>query len=477
MTLSQGLTLAASVAEDSIALLRLDFPLRTREALASLTSLAVNFSELSVRFESDMGECTLRWSGGGTWGADGDVGLLPHLEGREAADGYATDDVVRAWDAVPGLVVTASLSVDKRPWSEAAAAVSGATVWVGPSISGFERWLRELPAGAVLSALLARPCSMVLLRDWPGPLRACGPALTFGDLGDLGDRGPTAECPKKRAWPMDVAVWKVRSLDVKISEVPEELRPRLAGIVGWGAAALLSEEPDGETMRPDHRVASRWLTPSDAHAQPKGVEAVRELCEWVSSEPNLSRLLVARQIAASRIDDPLNGPVANAVVDAAEVAYRQLVDATVQEGLTKQLDLERTFQTIDSEIASLRTKLSETVDQTVLRAAAGILAIVATVSVSTGASDPLILWGAGLLIAYLLSVAAIQLRFARRDAIDRLQTFIEVLRSRGFGLDTAAVRKLNQWDSDLRRRIRTIRLGLVGACVFGVIITLLTIRP
>lgn len=446
--------------------LRLEVPLThdPEAVMGAVDLISQAADEVALRFEADVGQCEFSRAADGVWTPDGDVDILPGLTLQEGAEGYTSEALLDTWSNATGSVaVTASATTGKQQWANEIGSAARATVWLGPHLEGFGKWLDNSSAVNVLSSLLTNAPALVLLGDWSEPPCRLGAALTIAGLDDPPSVA-SATAPL-REWPTPAPEWALRGLDVELSGAPDRLRPRLAGILGWAASRLLAARSGDDVVHPDSHSPTSWTVLPHAQAEPTDIEAVRALCHWISREPNRTRLLVAQRTAAARIADPLNGPPDTSVVDAAEISYEQLVSETVQDGLAKQIELERSFREMDSQMATIRSSLTATLDQTLLRALAGMLAIAAAAFAIEKPTSGLVWAGTVLVVAYLLSVVFFQLRFSRAEVADRLTAFRQLLRARGFGLGTAAAETSNAWENNLKRRIGWIRLGLLALCV------------
>lgn len=122
-------------------------------------------------------------------------------------------------------------------------------------------------------------------------------------------------------------------------------------------------------------------------------------------------------------------------------------------------------RSIDAEFTTIRARLVETLDQTLLRTAAGLVAIAAAAAAADQKSAGFVRFGSLLVAAYVLFTASVQLEMARRDIADRLQSFDLVIAGRGSGLADDVRGVLANWREQLRRRVEWMRWSLVATAI------------
>ena len=415
-------------------------------------------------FHLDLGDTTIELASQADqqdmWNIDGDlsaIGWPLDLPG----EGVSTKAFLDRWNGA-GLTgsVTAEVLFQKEPWIQPIQAQTPKVVWLGPRLAGFSRWLSDRPPVALLSTLLGGSGALVLLGDWVDAPLHLGTNLTLGSLEYLDqEEGDDA------TWPMESEPWQRRSITIDPAKAPASIARALARAVGWGAVTLLAVKLDSNEARPDLNSPTAWRLPKIDLVEPAGVNGILRLSQWVAKEPNATRLSVARAVASTRIIDPFHTPEGKTVAEAAEISYRQTVDATVQSSLRNQIELEQNLRDMDSELTKLRVGLAELLDQTVLRFAAGGVVIAAAV-VATKDKSPLLVHVGGLLIAaYVTFTATIQLGMVRRDIKDRIAGFEAVISARGWGLDGPAQTTLESWAKQLRVRVQWIRWLLLSLAV------------
>lgn len=454
-----GVDPRTSLAEDSTSLCRYRLDgVAVEPAIASADSLTQAGADLVMSLDTSNGHVQMRTSrtGVGLWEVSGDLDEIG-WPNEQDVDEIDKTFLVRHWRST-NLVTRAVVEIvlDKSPWSASISAETGRTVWVGSTQQGFERWLTERPPDSTLGVILAEHAALVLLADWPGAAVELGPNLSFGNLDHR-----AAALPTEAPWPEESEPWQRRSVLIDIENAPGELRPRLARAVGWSAALLIAEEHEGDQLRPDRNSTTTWNLPGTG---PDGVPAVVSLARWVSQELSITRLQIARTIAAVRLVDPFAGHD-QSVLEAADIAYRQTVDSLVQAALLTQLELERSFRSMDAEFTTVRAHLVETLDQTLLRGAAGLVAIGAAAAASKQKSPSFILFGSLLVAAYVLFTATVQLAMAKRDLKDRLDAFQGLISSRGQELASDSLDAFSTWREHLRIRLLWMRWSMTAVAV------------
>lgn len=452
-----------ALAEDSTALCRYVVATdRIEDALRGLDLLTRAGASTSVSL--DIGGSTVVFASrpptSGRWDLSGDLAEIGWLDDQDADD-VDTSELADHWRE-SAIVADASVEVvlQKEQWTAPIAAAVKSAVWAGPRLQGFVAWMTDRPPEATLGLLLRDGPAVVLVRDWTGPPAQLGPDLTLADLNFR-----STPSGSDAAWPATSEDWQRRALSLEVDQCPEPLSAGLIRAVGWSTAALLAEENLGDEAVPDRNASTRWrLRPLPADT-PAVVPSVVLLSRWVSAEPTATRLSVARSIAGSRLSDPFSVVDSALVVEAAEIAYRQTVDLSVRAALAAQLELEQSFRSIDAEFTTVRSHLVETLDQTLLRAAAGLVAIAAAAAATEQDSAVFIRFGSLLIAAYVGFTGTVQLAMARRDAEQRLQAFEVVIGRRGAHLASDVLTVLGDWRRQLLRRLRWMRLALVGSAV------------
>lgn len=456
----QGADPATALAEDSTELCRYVIETnRVDEALGSLDAITSLGATATVSL--DIAGSTVVFTStaptAGTWKLTGDLEELGWPDDRDP-DAVPSSALVDHWQA-SGLVSNASVEVLllKQRWAAPIAQETQTAVWVGPCLIGFADWMNGRSPEATLGILLRDGPALVLLRDWTGQPFDCGVNLIIAGLNFRST--PVSEAAR---WPDETECWRRRALLVELQQCPAALRPGLSRALAWAAVLLIAEEAGNGEARPDSNATTRWhLRPLPADT-PDLLPAVTALARWVSEEPTSTRLAVARRVAGSRMDDPFLPGGASSTVEAATIAYRQTVDSSVRDALAAQLELEQSFRSIDGEFTAVRARLLETLDQTLLRGAAGLVAIAAAATATQQKSSGFVRFGSMLVAAYVLFVATAQLAMARRDVGERLRAFDEVVSGRGSELAKGILGVLERWRTELRSRVRWMRRTLLA---------------
>lgn len=459
----RGAEPVSALVEDSTLLCR--YVVNTDDIWATITEADVlTHAGASVAISLDVSGSSVPLHSGpavaGSWNLAGDLRAMGWPEDAET-ESVQTAALIDHWHG-NALVAMASveLLLEKGAWAEPIAKEVGGLVWVGPGLHGFLGWLRDRPPAASLGVLFQSGAAVVLLHGWTGPAVRLGPNLTLAGL-DFREK----TFPADTRWPEPCEDWQRRALLVEVREAPGILRAPLIRAVAWSAILLLAEETSNDVARPSRDATRRWQLrdlPTDA---PDLLPTVVGLAHWVSHESNATRLAVARRIAAARVDDAFSTIAAAAVVEAAEIGYQQAIDSSVRDALDAQIELERTFRSIDGELATLRSGLRETLDQTLLRGVVGLVAIAAAAAATEQKSAGFVLLGSVLVAAYMMFTATIQLMMADRDAKERLQAFEELVAGRGSQTAERMVAVLGKWRIQLSDRTSRMRWGLAVASV------------
>lgn len=454
---------ASALVEDSTALCRYVVNTeRVEEAILRLdvltgvgasTTLSLDVSGSSVVFTSTP-------TTSGIWKLSGDVADIGWTDDLDTED-IDSAMLLDHWRTI-SVVASASIEVllEKERWAAPITSDFGGVVWVGPRLEGFVAWIADRPAESTLGVLFHDGPALVLLHDWAGATTGLGSSLTLASL-TFRSTGSASEPP----WPGTSSAWQRRALSVEIDACPVPLRAGLIRAVGWSAALLLAEESSSDEARPDRNATTRWRPPATPAGMPAVLPSVVALARWVSAEPSATRLAVARSVAGSRLPDPFATDGASAIVEAADIAYRHTVDSSVLTALSAQLELEQSFRSIDAEFTTVRSRLVEALDQTLLRAVAGLVAIAAAAAASDLKSAGFVRFGSLLVAGYIMFVAMIQFAMAGRDIYERLDAFEEVVMGRSGELAERVLDVLTRWRSQLRRRVRWMRWSLVAVSI------------
>lgn len=409
----------------------------------------------------DSEQLTLRSDQVDEWTLGGALNVFyGQLADREAPDRWQTADLAsQSPDVQFGATATMILNKEKRV--VVLSEQTGRSIWLGLSTSAFVDWIRRTTWTGPLNRLFAKPGATVLLSDWAGEPAVLGPRMTVGGLDT-----PSDPPPVDSSWPEAVPPEMLRVLDVDFDAArPPELRTTLAGLVGASSAWLLSEERGLEQSRPSRRSATRWEIGKDPSRHMADATAIVELARWVARDPNLTRLEIARQIAATRILDASKAQDAAPLLEAADISYQTAIDDTVQKALQSQLELERSFQDLDSKLGDLRDTLRRSVDSTIIRTLTASLGIViAALTVADARGWPTVLASAAV-AAYVLFAAWWSLRTMRTDFTVRLEALGKLIQARAVGLGDDLGTKIDKWKTALKNRVIAAQVALTVVAV------------
>jgi hypothetical protein len=384
------------------------------------------------------------------WTSDGALDLFyPELSSGERPDRWVTADFTEHPPSV-GFRARAAIRFEKAQWRDPLSEETGRAVWIGISQAAFVAWLREGSWTGPLSRLFGKPGALVLLGDWTGDAVKLGDRLSIGSLETSAGIPPPAS-----PWPEQVPPEMRCMLDVRVDQLAgsSDLTVALAGLLGAAAAWLLGEERDSTWSRPSRRSSTSWSIGTDPSQSMTTADAIVELARWVQNESNITRLAIAREIAARRIPTLADAKAREPVLDAADIAYYTAIDDSVQRALQTQLELERSFQDLDGKLADLRATLRQAVDQTMIRALTASLGIaVATLTVARARGWPTVL-AAEAVAAYVLFTAWWSLTTMHIDLTSRLDALRDLVRDRAVGLGISLGSKIDGWKRALKRRV------------------------
>lgn len=415
---------------------------------------------VAITLDIDGADLVLVPSRNGCWTIEGDSAVFAWNDDN---DPPGTDELVDHWmeTQLQGKA-TVRVKVGKEQWVDDLQRATGVTAWVGYDLAGFVAWLTSTHPNATLGLLLRNSSAVVALATWEGPPINLGP-LTLGDLDP-----PPPSIDYVPEWLEDSQEWHRRALTVDVADAPNTVVAPLAAAATWAAVALIAEQVDTDEARPSRDHTTRWQrTPFPPGADRRETALVR-VALWIAAEPNLTRLTIARRVAAQVIDAPYR-PASAAVIETCDIAYRQTIDQTVQAALGRQVELEQAYRGIDAELSLVRSSLVQSLDQTIVRAVVGIIAIAAAL-VAADEQSPGLIWFAAIVAAgYLLFSGIVEMEMVRRDASARAVGFRDVLMSRGDHLAATAVSVVNQWETDVRTRAVVVRWILAATAVFLVL--------
>ncbi len=402
------------------------------------------------------------------WRLEGEPDLVsPQLAREEARSRWSTQELERV-TTTPLDSARCSVDLAKERWSKPVRDATGRRVWIGVRGDAFVNWMTRQTWTGAARGLFDLPGALVLLADWVGPGVTAGSRLTLGDLSVRADGAPSDS-----GWPEAADAWIVRAAEVDLiadstaaATSRTAIEQALAGMAVAAAASLIAEETEGEAQKPSRVGATTWAVPSVSVAPSTNVPIIA-LARWVTRDPNATRLAVARQIAAERIDDPFTVADAQPMVSAAEIAYQSAVSSHVQTALRTQLELERSFHEVDGRVSDARDALRGAVDQSVVRAlTAGLGISVAALTVSEVRGWPTVC-AAAAVAAYVLFTAWWILSTMRIDLTTRFDALHDVIKLRQLGLGTDVAKQVTCWKNGLQTRTRWAQIVLT---VFAVAI-------
>lgn len=435
------------------------------QALQMARSIVGVGGTVALTFSEDDRSVVLRSVGIDDWRVEGPLEVFSaELAAGEPRGRWSTDALVAAAPTEPE-DATYDLALDKVPWSTPIAAETGRSVWVGLGPSTFLDWIHRSTWMGAVKQLFAAQGALVLFHDWRGSPVTLGERLIVGDFNARAEAPP----PDER-WPEPADPWLVRAIDIDPEPLPEgDLQTELAGLPAAASAWLLAEEHRDGLMRPSRAGATSWTVPSTPTTTLKKATAVVALARWVAKDPNATRLAVARQVAAERLPEPLNGGPSTPTLSAAEIAYQSAVSAHVQAALRTQLELERSYQELDSKLSDVRDALGGAVDQSIVRALTASLGItVAALTVSEARGWPTVA-AAAAVAAYVLFTAWWTLRTMRSDIASRFEGLQAVIEQRQLGLGTDVAKSIAHWKDGVRTRARRAQVTLTVIAV-GIVI-------
>lgn len=373
---------------------------------------------------------------------------------------WTTDELVAGgWDAAAPVITSAEARAEfsKYLWTSEIEEETNRSVWIGPDQAGFAAWLEETVPKGIAKKLFARPGALALLADWPESPATAGDSLTVGSLSErprAEAKDPELLVPRlaERHEEKRLHLWRLLRVDTD-SDLPDQLRQPMNRAVGLAAALLIATEEDGK-LRPASDRTEVWTVPPTPGRGPSDVAAVVELARWVVKDLSEIRFVVAGEIAARLIKDPLDAGPAGPPQDAARIAYHRAVHNEVTESLERQQKLEEAFRSLDDQAAAMRASTDETVDGTVAKSLAGALAIaIAALTSSAVRNWPATI--AAFVLAGYLGVSAVTLaNWRRNDADLRLKEAGEYAAQRVEGLGDELKKSTLRWRARLKRRVR-----------------------
>lgn len=406
--------------------------------------------------------------------------VLAALADRSERPEWRTDDLGPAFtelDAAP--TSHGRLRLPKQSWRSDLEEDLDRTVWMGPSMASFERWVLGQSWRELASVCLARPGLAVVVEDGPPAADDAGPLIVVASPdGDLVRATPdTALQTRLRRQRLgdELPLWRAASLRPQ-PPLPPRTRARLWGAATSAATWILAEDrTDPHRVRPRRDQARTYeLADSPPDLDDRSGAAIRELASWVTRDLTGARIAVAQRVAAAEIADCVDATPAPPITQAADIAYRVAIDRTVQDALERQAVFEQTFVGLDKSVAEIRSDISGTVDQVVTRTLTGasVFAIAALASARFRGTAALV---AGAVIAVFVAANLVLLcRSTRPEVLARLQDAEDqVARRRGEvsgELSQVLTSRLATWREDVERRIRAgvLILSLLILALLGV---------
>lgn len=387
------------------------------------------------------------------WSADGDISLLDQSKSRYS------DAEVTAHFATMTLVATFS----KDHWGP---------VWIGWSVSSLSRWLQQINPRVAAEAIFAGGPARLGVIGWAGATVSLGPALVLGSP-------DTVEPNVTTSWPERRPAWQSMGATVDPEQAPQELRESISAIGCIAAIHLLSEyvrdrNDGGYELGLSHDdVAPFTLAQSEVNTYSS---AVRAVVEWVSREPTLTRLAVARRSFRSRLDSGGRSASLDELVAQAETAYAAAVDFQVSQALDAQAQFENHIVEFSSKTNAVVREIDKTTDDVVTRTITALVAILITGVFAKDVRGWPLLLAAVFVAAYVLWSAWHVLGSYKLDLRANARLLEQAAATRPYGMANRAAVQLNAIESNARGRIRFRQavLALLAAAVLatGVIIVI-----
>ncbi len=444
-------------------------------AVREATAVVAAGSTVTLRLPVDALVTVLHSDAPGTWLAeDRDPSdVLPHLGGAGPKAAWSDTDLTGR-DAASGFAAvtggTVEVAFPKAGWRSALEQEVDRTVWIGPGMDGLASWVRDTVPEQIAAKLFTRPGALVLLEKWPLPPVGGAARLAIGDLdlrppgtadddvlvNRLANRGESALLPR----------WRL--LDVDTQPVPLALREPLQRAIGLTAVGLLAEVAEAGHVRPSATEATEWAVPATPGEADGDFAAVIALVRWIGQDLSEARLEVARNLAATRIDDPAEDQASDAILRAARLAFRLHIKQDVRESLEHQQKLEEAFRDLDDRVAEMRAKLANALDGALTKAIAGALTITIASLTSAKVRD----WPAtiaGVVLAGYLILSAVNICHLCRDSKTRLDEAAALARTRVEGLGDRLTNSLEPWKTSLTDRAR-FALGVLIVVAVAVLV-------
>lgn|GEM_PF-3821337 len=402
---------------------------------------------------------------------------LRSLENRNDRPEWTTQDLRKAFSELDeASTARGRLTLRKQSWRARLEDELSRTLWMGPSMDGFERWILGQRWRELATILLARPGFAVLVENSTvdygeaGPrIEVASPAGTLTRAED--DAELHAELERLRR-AQELPLWRAASLCPK-APLTLPMQERLRGVATSAAAWVLAEDrSDPPRVRPRRdRARTYELSDPPPALDERDGTAIRALTRWVLEDLTATRIAVAQRVAAAEITDPFDATPALRIAEAADIAYRVAVDRTVADALERQAVFEQTFVEVDKSVAEIRRDISNTVEQVVARTLVGASAFTIAALASPSFRGTAALVAGALIAVFVAANLALLWRSTRPEALGRLEDAgYQIAKRRARlspQLSQALANRLASWRKEIERRIR------VGAAILVTLIVVL----
>lgn len=414
---------------------------------------------------------------GATWQSNGIplTTVLEALRDRDERPEWTTDDLRPAFSELDAAATSCGrLTLRKQPWRAPLEEDLDRTLWMGPSMAGFERWVLKQGWRELATIFFARPGVAVVVEDNPVDWGGAGPrieaASSSGELTPAENDTELQTHLQLQRREDELPLWRAASLCPE-TPLPPAVQARLWGVATSAAAWVLAEDrTNPHRVRPRRDRARAYDlpdTPPDLNDRSGG--AIRELVSWVAEDLNAARIAVAQRVAVAEIADPFDTTPVPPIKQAADIGYRVVIDRTVEDALERQTVFEQTFVDLDKSVAEIRSDISSTVEQVVTRTLVGASAftIAALASPSFRGAAALV---AGALIAVFVAANLVLLcRSTRPEVLRRLQDANDQIAKRRAKLSPelseALTNRLGLWKHEVEHLIRLSAVILAALIV------------
>jgi hypothetical protein len=424
--------------DDTLTSLRYEVPVSLYDAALTAAATVVEAGgdvDLEWRVEEEGSPQRVALTNGlspETWQVvDGEPALVRRLGDPGAPAPWTTDDLRRALEGAER--GKATLAFSKEPWRTALRTSTGRKgVWVGPSAEAFGDWVARNPDTAITEVLGAEGGALVAVDDATADFDPAQRLVLVSPTADpqaVGDRSLLVERLEKAGRTDELPLW--RAVDV---DVPQDAPAKVAHAVGiaaaWAAARVIAGPPENGVLRPSLAAATEWTKGQRDAADAEPSAAIVGLARWLLPSFDETGLEVARAIASEKLPNPFTAHPAEPVVHAARIAYQVAIRNDVREALSQQNELEKSYLEADAEMTKLRESIASSVDQVVIRALTGALAVaIAALTAKQVRGWPVFIAGC-VLALYLLVSAVYTMWPVRRAAYARLDSLGDIASGR-----------------------------------------------